>query len=606
MILHKGTHMLKNIVSSVALAAVLSSGISVVLSQDLNAAVIDRKVSSQGTLGKVILNPYKVAPLTAVIERAGKDPKDIKVTVKGKEDGGVDISYHVSEDSLLNHDGIPVFGLYDGYLNTVVVEFTLDGKKVTDTYKILTNPFQTRIVDGRKNIKPTIEVKKVAKGFEDRLYAMVLMGNADNKEWAWVGADNKVNGAGEWLEPSEFYMVDTKGEIRWYLDTEQFYDKNGRSIDDTGRIMSFYQMKNGDIVFGQSQKYMRYSMLGEKAFQRKLPRGYIDQSHEILPMENGHYLLRVGKKEYPIPGKQGVVAATVRDIVIEVDESGRVVDEFDFNKIMGKNTFRKDLIVALDARAVCLNVDLNAEHIEVKEDLPYGDVASTGTGRNWAHINSISYDKSDDSIIVSSRHQGIIKVARDKKVRWILAAPEGWTKEMQAKVLQPVDAKGTKIKCENGKCENTNFDWSWTQHTAWLSPRGENKGTTKTLSVFDNGDGRGFEQPAMQSMKYSRAVEYVIDEKNMTVKQTWEFGKERGYAWHSPVTSNVEYMSDRGTYNIFSGDTGLLTKEPTKAVLTEVDPKTNEVKVEMTISTDKKPGIYYRGQIIQQDKLFNH
>ncbi|NLC28186.1 MAG: aryl sulfotransferase, partial [Campylobacteraceae bacterium] len=71
--------MVKSIVSSVALAAVLSSGISVILSQDLNAAVIDRKSATQGQLGKVFLNPYKVAPLTAVIDRAGKDPKDISV-----------------------------------------------------------------------------------------------------------------------------------------------------------------------------------------------------------------------------------------------------------------------------------------------------------------------------------------------------------------------------------------------------------------------------------------------------------------------------------------------------------------------------------------------
>ncbi len=45
----------------------------------------------------------------------------------------------------------------------------------------------------------------------------------------------------------------------------------------------------------------------------------------------------------------------------------------------------------------------------------------------------------------------------------------------------------------------------------------------------------------MKKDKYSRAVEYVIDEKTMTVKQTWEFGKDRGFDWYSAVTSNVEY-----------------------------------------------------------------
>lgn len=595
--------MVKSIVSSVALAAVLSSGISVILSQDLNAAVIDRKSATQGQLGKVFLNPYKVAPLTAVIDRAGKDPKDISVVVKGKENGGIDVKYKVDEASLLNHDGVPVFGLYDGYLNTVVVDYTLDGKKVTDTYKILTNPFHARITDGQKNIKPIVEVKKVEKGFEDRLYGVTFMGHADNKEWSWV-KNGKEHGAGEWNEPAEFYIVDTKGEIRWYLDTEQFYDKDGRKIDDTGRIMSFYQMKNGDIVFGQAQKYFRYSILGEESFNRKLPRGYIDLSHEVLPMDNGHFLLRVAKRDYNIPGTKDV-RNTVRDHIIEIDEAGRVLDEWDLNEIFGINTWRKELIIALDQKAVCLNVDMTADTtVEITEDMPYGDHAVTGTGRNWIHVNSISYDKTDDSIILSARHQGVMKVGRDKKVKWILAAPEGWSKDMQPKVLQPIDAKGNKISCENGKCENSDFDWTWTQHTAWLSPRGENKGSIKTLSIFDNGDGRGFEQPAMSTMKYSRAVEYIIDEKNMTVKQSWEFGKERGFDWYSAVTSNVEYMVDKGTYNIFSGNTKLLTKENTAGVITEVDPKNNDVKVEIHLSNTKKPGVYYRSHVIHQDKLF--
>ncbi len=596
--------MLKNMVSSVAIAAIVSTGLSVVLSQDLNAAVIDRKVNYQGQLGRVILNPYKVAPLTAVIDRAGKDPKEIKVTVKGKEGGGIDVSYKVDEASLLNHDGVPVFGLYDGYLNTVIVEYKLDGKAVTDTYKILTNPFQARITDGLKQGKPTVEVKKVAPGFENRLYGVVLMGNADNKEWAWVAAD-KIHGSGEWNEPAEFYMIDTKGDIRWYLDTEQFYDKDGRKIDDTGRIMSFYQLKNGDLLFGQAQKYFRYSVMGEMAFNRKLPRGYIDLSHEVLPMDNGHMMLRVGKKDYNIPGTKDV-RNTVRDHIIEVDEAGRVVDEWDLNEIMGINTWRKELIIALDQRAVCLNVDMGAEKsVEIKEEMPYGDKAVTGTGRNWAHVNSISYDKQDDSIILSFRHQGVIKIGRDKKVKWVLAAPEGWSKDIQAKVLKPVDEKGKAIKCEMGKCENSNFDWTWTQHTAWLSPRTKNDGHIKTVSVLDNGDGRGFEQPAMLTMKYTRAVEYTINEKDMTVQQTWEYGKERGFEWYSAVTSNTEYMVDKGTYNIFSGNGNLMTKEPTKAYINEVDPKTNEVKVEITLSSDKKPGIYYRGHVINQETLFN-
>ncbi len=45
-----------------------------------------------------------------------------------------------------------------------------------------------------------------------------------------------------------------------------------------------------------------------------------------------------------------------------------------------------------------------------------GDIAGTGIGRNWAHVNSVDYDPSDDSIIISSRHQSaVVKIGRDKK-----------------------------------------------------------------------------------------------------------------------------------------------------------------------------------------------
>ena len=44
-------------------------------------------------LGNVIVNPYGYSPLTAVINRNTKQPTDIKVTVKGKPNGGIDIAF---------------------------------------------------------------------------------------------------------------------------------------------------------------------------------------------------------------------------------------------------------------------------------------------------------------------------------------------------------------------------------------------------------------------------------------------------------------------------------------------------------------------------------
>ena len=65
---------------------------------------------TQGHLGEIIVNPYKVAPLTAVIRNGGYVIEKAKVTVLPKA-GGIPISYNVSRRMLLTHGGVPVFGL---------------------------------------------------------------------------------------------------------------------------------------------------------------------------------------------------------------------------------------------------------------------------------------------------------------------------------------------------------------------------------------------------------------------------------------------------------------------------------------------------------------
>lgn len=590
---------ISKVVSSLALSAVVISGISMVIPTKGHSAVLEIQLNSQGKLGQVYVNPYEVAPLTAVINRGGKDISDIKVRVIAKK-GGVDVNYNVSRGALLNHDGIPVFGLYADYTNKVEVSYSYEGKKEKEIYKVHTPPIVGYLADGRNGTLPTTDVKKVAKGFEDKLYLINHTIEAAKKPISWTGGF----GAASWNDPTENFIVDTKGEVRWYLDYTKFYDRSGRSVNDAGMMMGFHQMDNGDIVWTQAQRYARYDLMGKKVFERDLPSGYVDSSHETVTLDNGHMLLRVAKTDYALANGKRV--HTVRDHIIEVDQTGKVIEEWDLAEILGNNQFRKDLIMALDARAVCLNIDMNAKHIEVSEDQPYGDVTSTGAGRNWAHINSIDYDKQDDSIILSLRHQGIVKVGRNHKVKWILGSPQGWSKDMQSKVLKPVDAKGKKIICEDdgSVCpgytnDKGGFDWSWTQHTAWLSDRGDNSGSKKTLSVFDNGDGRGMEQPAINTDKYSRAVEYVIDEKKMTVKQTWEFGKERGFDWYSAVTSDVEYHPETKTYHTTSANVYLLAADKsTKAVVLDIDPKTNEIKFEMDVNTLSKGGVTYRSLII--------
>ncbi|GAA4881142.1 aryl-sulfate sulfotransferase [Ferrimonas pelagia] len=507
---------------------------------------------------------------------------------------------------LNRHDGIPVFGLYADHNNSVEVEYILDGKKEKETYSILTGPLKNDYVDNR-NVTQLQEVKvtKVAKGFEDRLYfvnSMTTVPQGSDVNWlqpksggsGWQ-AQHSAGSVAFDMAPFN-YIVDTQGEYRWWLNQDATYDSRSVDFSKRGILMGVNPTFDGKLTFVQGQTFGMFDLMG-RVDQMDLPRGYLDTTHAMWPMENGNYLVRAAKRAYVNP--EGHLVHTVRDHILEVTASGDLVDVWNLNNIL--DPYRDAKLKALDIGAVCINVDLESDGQTIDEfeiDAPYGDTPGVGAGRNWAHVNSISHDPSDDSIILSLRHQGNVKIGRDKEVKWIIAPREGWKGDLAKKVLTPVDSKGRKISCtEQGKCEG-DFDFTYTQHTTWLSSKG-------TITSLDNGDGRWHTQPALPTQKYTRFVEYKVDDKKMTVEQLWEYGKERGYDWYSPVTSNAEYRGDRDTMFGFGGSTFL--REPgqrTIGRINEIDYKTKNVMVEIDVYTDKPNITHYRSTIIDPKQMF--
>ncbi|MDR2342533.1 MAG: aryl-sulfate sulfotransferase [Campylobacteraceae bacterium] len=524
----------------------------------------------EGKISAVFMNPFDIAPLTAVIKSGGQKITNVKVVVEGKKNGGIPISYDVSDNKILLYGGIPVWGMYPDYQNKINVSYTLydaggNAQNIQETYTIYAPPINL-YGSGTKQKRVLPEAKVVIpadKSIKKDLYLMnhlsSTLPNAAQVTW-----NNPIGGAIEWDYETYVWIIDTNGDIRWYLDTSKLRDSN--DLRKKGNMMGFDQTKDGALMWGMSQAYMKYDLMGRQIFHRMLPKSYIDFSHHLEETSKGTYLLRVASSDYKRKDNKNV--RTVRDVIVELDKDGNVLDEWKLMEIL--DPYRDANMLAMDQGAVCLNIDASqAGQTKSKEELedanaPFGDVAGVGAGRNWAHVNSVNYDASDDSIIISSRHQSaVVKIGRDKKVKWIIASPEGWSGELAKKVLTPVDSKGKKIDCgENGsKCpgylnDKGGFDWSWTQHTAYVIPEKSKQGRLH-VSVFDNGDSRGMEQPAIVSMKYSRAVEYVVDEKKMTVQQVWEFGKERGFEWFSPITSVVEYMPKTDSMMIYSATAGL-------------------------------------------------
>ncbi|EAJ5709884.1 aryl-sulfate sulfotransferase [Campylobacter lari] len=583
---------IKKIISLSLLASVVLAPNLALAVGGASGAKIDYQV--QGQIGAIKLNPYGLSPLSAVIVDRGYRLSDVSVTIVPKPNGQT-ISYKVSSNKIKTYGGIPIFGLYPSYLNTVKVSYTKSAfgkseKVIDEVYKIAT---------GGVNIEPSgslmqrgvpfekVEVFKVDKEFEDRLY---LVNNTPGKYSAKSSQaiwNNPSGGALEWDEASNAFIIDTKGEIRWYLDNDKLMDKN--NIYNRGIMMGFRQNSDGALSFGFGQRYVKYDLMGREIFNRLLPSSYIDFSHSMSQMPNGNYLLRVALANVKRPDGKNV--RSVRDVIIEVDKNGNVVDEWRLFEIL--DPYRANIIKVLDQGAVCLNVDVskagktlsNEELAKMDTSEIFGDIAGTGVGRNWAHVNSVDYDPSDDSIIISSRHQSaIIKIGRDKKVKWILGAHKGWGEKYKKALLQPIDKNGKNIICEDdySKCpgyknKEGGFDFTWTQHTAFRIDEKSNKRYIY-ITAFDNGDARAITQPAFASMKYSRAVVYKIDQKNKTVEQIWEYGKQRGNKWFSPITSLVEYYKDKNSIMVYSASAGMAFDLSKGIAIGEPKPEIDEFK----------------------------
>ena len=562
--------------------------------------------AAQGKLGEIIVNPYKIAPLTAIIKNGGYELTEATVRIVPKKDGQ-EIKYKVGRKQLLTHAGIPVFGLYADYNNKVEVSYTrkFHGKteKISETYSIYTAPVYHE-VSGNPTLSHNMFETKVVKmdpKFSDRLYLVnnLMQQYAKATRMVW---NNPMGGAMEWNFYPMNAIIDTKGEVRWYMHVEPIYDVE--QMYRSGVMMGFQQDEDGNITWGYGQRYVKYDLMGREIYNRRLPVGYIDFSHSLDNAQNGHTFIRAASADLRRADNKRV--RTVRDVIVEVDGNGQVVDEWRLWEIL--DPYRDNVMKVLDQGAVCLNIDasqagktLSAEELaKLDASDHFGDIVGTGPGRNWAHVNSVAYDPTDDSIIISARHQGVMKIGRDKQVKWILAPSVGWKNGLEKKLLKPVDANGKAIKCSpTGACEG-GFDFTYTQHAAW--PRASKKGS---IVVFDNGQVRHYEQPALPEMNYSRLVEYKIDPKKMTVQQTWEYGKERGYESFAPITSNAAYQADKGTMFGFYGSVGLFDQtKGTIGRLQEVDYKTKDVKVEIDVYNNKASAPHYQGHIVDLKQAF--
>ena len=339
--------------------------------------------------------------------------------------------------------------------------------------------------------------------------------------------------------PQSPFIMDKFGKIRWYL------NYNGHAVlNDYNYSNGMSRLKNGNFMFATGNVFgalggnavYEVDMLGNLVNSWQM--GDLANHHQALELENGNFLVDV----------HDLNAETVEDLIIEIDRtSGAIVNMMDLKESL--NQFRQVLNQADES--------------------------------DWIHVNSLSIDESDGNILVSGRTQGVIKLTHNNEVVWILGLHNEWGMsgngtELDQYLLTPLDANDQPITdtiFTYGDSTHADFEFPWFQHAVKNTPSGN-------YSMFDNGTSRNFEVDAEGN--YSRAVEYEIDEVNMTVKQVWEYGRERETETFSRFVSDVDYRDDEGSV-IFSPG-GVQHGGATYGKVVEVDYPSGNVIFEATIN----------------------
>ena len=228
----------------------------------------------------VIVNPYDISPLTALIIFKTETSVSPKVTIEGDDELS---TYEYTFDEGTEHY-LPIYGLYPDRDNTVVVEYGDVNKEFTITTEALPDDF----------ILPTsVDANK------DEL---------SNDLYFFTPSSGGYTCA-----------YDVNGDVRWYLTINSIWEVN--RLDNGHMMLSTERLVN-------SPYYMtglyEMDMLGKIYKEYSLPGGY---HHDYYEMPNGNLLVASDN----FTSGDG----TVEDYIVELDrETGEVIKTFDLKDVL--------------------------------------------------------------------------------------------------------------------------------------------------------------------------------------------------------------------------------------------------------------------------------
>jgi hypothetical protein len=308
-------------------------------------------------------------------------------------------------------------------------------------------------------------------------------------------------------------IVDNSGNVVWYSAFPSQLD--------------IRPLANGDLFLFSSTTFTEINMLGEPVQTWKVPANLTIDSHDGVPTDHGtilyistasavvsNYPTSTTNPNAPLQTANNVIYA--RTVEISATNSALL------------NTW--SLLDMLEPQRITYLTTLGPPSWDSQ------------------HANAVIEDPSDNSIIVSLRHQNaVVKFSRTGQLIWILGDPANWGLPWQPYLLTPV---------------GTSFAWQYGQHSPSITPQG-------TLLVYDDGNYRAspFNPPIPDANNYSRAVEYKINEETMEVSQVWDYGTGISQPLYTDKVGDAEQLPTTGNVLVTFGSVRYVNGAPPSAVI---------------------------------------
>jgi arylsulfate sulfotransferase len=319
-------------------------------------------------------------------------------------------------------------------------------------------------------------------------------------------------------------IVDSAGEVVWY--------------DVAPTTADVRRLDNGDLFMPWTTNFVEINLLGQIVHSWVVPTNLPINLHDGVP--------------------------TTHNTILYLSDAVQVVTNYpssmtNSNAPLTTANVRYQKVVEISTtNAAVLNTWSPYSQLDPRR-ISYLIVFSVGSWDS-EHCNAVIEDPSDDSLIVSIRHQNaVVKIARATgELRWILGPPDNWGPAWQPYLLTPVGSP---------------FFWQYGQHAPIITPQG-------TLIMHDNGNYRAmpFAPSVAASNSYSRAVEYSINEQTMEVSQVWDYGRtnvaDRLYTDHEgnaePLLKTGNVLNDFAAVSYVNGAPSSYGATATMTRITEV------------------------------------